>query len=127
MSGSCGMSGWALSEGPYCGLDVSNKNGVLALAMTGIESRVWHFLSAHGPHGGEGGRERARHTFSQLDGDPPSSPDTDSRSEQKTRSPTKYCALCPKEKPCRLNGDLEECDHCTKGNNGRYFYCLSCR
>ena len=73
------------------------------------------------------GKERARPTFSQLDGDPPSSPDTHSGSEQKTISPTKHCALCPKEKPCRLNGDLEECDHCTKGNNGRYFYCLSCR
>ena len=73
------------------------------------------------------GKERARPTFSQLDGDPPSSPDTHSGSEQKTISPTKHCALCPKVKPCRLNGDLEECDHCTKGNNGRYFYCLSCR
>ena len=72
------------------------------------------------------GREKARPTFSQLDGDPPSSPGTDSGSEQKTRSLTKCCALCPKEKPCRLNGDLIQCDHCTKGNSGRYFYCLSC-
>ena len=72
------------------------------------------------------GREKARPTFSQLDGDPPSSPGTDSGSELKTRSLTKCCALYPKEKPCRLNGDLIQCDHCTKGNSGRYFYCLSC-
>ena len=73
------------------------------------------------------GRERARPSFSQLDGDSPSSPDSASGSDQKTRSPTKCCVLCPKEKPCRFGSDLGRCEHCTKGNYGRYAFCLSCQ